>query len=154
MESSKKQFKSKVYVVPLVLILIMWLILFIPAGTLKFWEAWILWSGFSLITFFIAVYFSKKNPEFLERRAKVKEKETTIKSPAFLKLYYLGFILPGVDFRFKWSHEAGGYHIVQLNCFFSIYFYILCIQGEYLCFNSYSGGEEAGGYYNWSLLNS
>lgn len=84
---------------------IMWVILFIPAGTIKFWEAWILWSGFSLITVFIAAYFAKKNPEFLSRRTKVKEKETTKKSPTFLKLFYLGFILPGIDFRFNWSKE-------------------------------------------------
>ncbi|GKU27408.1 methyltransferase family protein [Clostridium folliculivorans] len=127
MENNKKQSKAKVYVVPVVLIAIMWLILFIPAGTLKFWEAWVLWSGFSLITFFITVYFSKKNPEFLERRAKVKEKETTKKAPAFLKLYYLGFILPGIDFRFNWSHETVWFILLANLIVFATYIFIFYV---------------------------
>jgi len=89
--------------VPVILTIVIWAILFIPAGTIRFWEAWILWSGFSLITFFIAAYFAKKSPEFLERRTKVQEKGTSKKTPAYFKLFYLGFILPGIDFRFHWS---------------------------------------------------
>lgn len=72
MENNNKISKLKVYIVPIILVIIMWIILFLPAGTTKFWEAWIFWSGFSIITFFIAVYFVKKNPEFLSRRTKVR----------------------------------------------------------------------------------
>ena len=32
-----------------------------------------------------------------------KEKETTRKTPAFLNLFFLCFIIPGLDFRFDWS---------------------------------------------------
>ncbi|GFP75509.1 methyltransferase family protein [Clostridium fungisolvens] len=127
MENKKKQFKAKAYIVPVVLIAIMGLILFIPAGTIRFWEAWILWSGFSLITFFIAVYFSKKSPEFLERRAKVKEEGTTKKAPAFLKLYYLGFILPGIDFRFNWSHEVAWFILLSNLIVFVAYIFIFYV---------------------------
>jgi len=39
MENNNKISKSKVYMVPIILVIIMWIILFIPAGTTKFWEA-------------------------------------------------------------------------------------------------------------------
>jgi protein-S-isoprenylcysteine O-methyltransferase Ste14 len=103
LEDKERKSKSKVFVVPIILTAVMWAILFIPAGSVRFWQAWILWSGFTLITFFIAAYFAKKSPDFLERRAKVQEKGTSKKTPAYFKLYYLGFILPGLDFRFHWS---------------------------------------------------
>jgi protein-S-isoprenylcysteine O-methyltransferase Ste14 len=32
-----------------------------------------------------------------------KEKETTKKPPAFLNLYFLCYVIPGLDFRFHWS---------------------------------------------------
>lgn len=129
MEDNNKS-KSKTYIVPIILMVIMWVILFIPAGTIKFWEAWILWVGFSLITVFITVYFAKKNPELLSRRIKVQEKETSKKSPAFFKLYYLGFILPGIDFRFNWSNEPVWFVIISNILVFGSYIFIFFVFKE------------------------
>lgn len=130
MESNVNKSKMKGYIVPIILMIIMWAILFLPAGKIKFWEAWILWIGFSLITFFITVYFTKKNPELLSRRAKVKEKETTKKTPAFFKLYYIGFILPGIDFRFHWSNEPIWVVIVSNLLVFGAYIFIFFVFKE------------------------
>lgn len=96
--------KKNLFTVPIILTIFMWIILFIPAGSIKFWEAWIFWSGFSTITFFITFYFMKKNPEFLARRSKVKQTKESVKTPLIFKVYYLGFVLPGIDFRFHWSN--------------------------------------------------
>lgn len=125
--------KTKVYIVPFVLMVIMWIILFIPAGTTKFWEAWIFWLGFTIITFFIAVYFTKKNPEFLSRRAKVKER-TNNKTPIYFKVYYIGFILPGIDFRFHWSNEPVWLVIISNIIVFAAYIFIFYVFRE----NSYA----------------
>lgn len=103
MENKTNSSKQRAYIVPIILMIALWIILFIPAGSLKYRDAWIFWVGFSLITFFIAAYFTKNDPELLARRMKHKEKETTKKAPAIFKLYYIGFILPGLDFRFHWS---------------------------------------------------
>ncbi len=105
---------------PIALTIIMWIIIFIPSGTVGFWQGWIFWTGFSLITFFITFYFIKRNPEFLARRAKTMgdksgrdktgrdktkgDKTSTTKAPAPLKIFFIGFILPGIDFRFHWSN--------------------------------------------------
>lgn len=104
MENNKTSMK-KIFIVPIILMIFMWVILFLPAGTISFWQGWIFWLGFSLITLFITFYFVNKNPEFLERRAKVKGEKDSKKSPTYLKIIYLGFILPGLDFRFNWSNE-------------------------------------------------
>jgi protein-S-isoprenylcysteine O-methyltransferase Ste14 len=129
-ENNANKSKSKTFIVPLILMIIMWIILFIPAGSIKFWEAWILWSGFSLITVFIGLYFAKKNPEFLERRTKVQEKGTSKKTPAYFKLYYLGFILPGFDFRFHWSNEPVWLVIASNILFFGAYILIFFVFRE------------------------
>jgi len=130
LENNNNKSKSKAYLVPIVLMIVMWVILFIPAGTVKFWEAWILWSGFSLITVFIGVYFAKKNPELLARRTKVKEEGIYKKPPAIFKLYYLGFIMPGIDFRFHWSNVPVWLIIVSNILVFGAYIFIFFVFKE------------------------
>lgn len=88
---------------PVIISIVLGVVLFLPAGSLRFWQAWIYWSGFSVLTLFIAICFLKKSPELLSRRMQHKEKETTKKPPAFLNLFFLCFVIPGLDFRFHWS---------------------------------------------------
>ena len=126
--------KKKLFTVPTALTIIMWITLFLPAGTIKFWEAWIFWLGFSIITFFITVYFIKKNPEFLSRRTKVKEEKINKKAPSFFKAYYIGFILPGIDFRFHWSNEPLWIVILSNIIVFAAYIFIFYVFKE----NSYA----------------
>lgn len=126
--------KKSLFTVPIILTVIMWVILFIPAWTMKFWQAWILWSGFSIITFSITAYFINKNPEFLARRTKGKEENIKKKSPLFLKLYYIGFILPGIDFRFNWSNEPLWIVILSNVIVFASYIFIFYVFKQ----NSYA----------------
>lgn len=97
---------KKIFIVPTILTAIIWVMLFLSAGSIKFWPGWIFWGSFSVITYSITIYFMKKDPEFLERRTKVKGEKVKKKSPAYYKAFYLGFILPGIDFRFNWSNES------------------------------------------------
>lgn len=94
----------KAYLVPVIIMIVMGLVLFLPAGSLMFWQGWILWSIFSVLTLFITAYFLKKDPGLLSRRMKVKEKEPQpgiIKVLSFLSM--LTYLIPGFDFRFHWS---------------------------------------------------
>jgi len=134
MENKTKKTKEKAYIVPIILSIAVWAVLFIPAGSFKYWEAWIFWIGFSLITFFITVYFTKNAPELLSRRMKHEEKETTKKGPAILKLYYIGFILPGLDFRFHWSNMQIWVAIISNLVAFAGYIFIIFVFKE----NSYA----------------
>lgn len=134
MENETKKSKGKTYIVPIILSIIVWAVLFIPAGSLKYRDAWVFWAGFSLITFFITVYFTKNNPELLARRMKHKEKETTKKPPVILKIYYIGFILPGLDFRFHWSNVQIWIVLISNLLVFAGYIFIVIVFKE----NSYA----------------
>lgn len=96
--------KSKAYLVPVIIMVVMALVLFLPAGSIKFWEAWIWWAIISAMTLYIAVYFMKKDSGLLSRRMKVNEKE---KQPAIINLLsflsLLVFVFPSFDYRFNLS---------------------------------------------------
>lgn len=95
--------KLKAYGIPIIIMLVMGIIIFLPAGSFNFWQAWIWWIGCSILILFITAYFLKRSPELLSRRMKFKEKENTPRPPAIFKLYFLTFLIPGLDFRFHWS---------------------------------------------------
>lgn len=134
MEDNTKLSKKKAFLVPIVILIILGGVLFVPAGTLQFWEAWIFWIGFSVLTLFITVYFLKKSPELLARRMQYKEKETTKKPPAFLNLYFLSYIVPGLDFRFHWSNVPVWLIIAANVIVFLGYIFIILVFKE----NSYA----------------
>ena len=95
---------GKAYLVPVIIMIVMGLVLFLPAGSFMFWQAWILWSIFSVLTLFITTYFLKNDPGLLSRRMNVKEKEP---QPFIIRvlsiLAMLTYVFPGFDFRFHWS---------------------------------------------------
>jgi protein-S-isoprenylcysteine O-methyltransferase Ste14 len=98
-------FNVKVYLIFLAALVAYALILFVPAGTLDYWQAWIYLVVLFVPVFFIISYFLKKDPEFLKRRLKTKEKEAEQKRVirfGYL-LFILGFLIPGLDYRFGWS---------------------------------------------------
>ncbi len=94
----------KAFMVPVIIMVVMGLILFLPAGSFKFWQAWIWWSIFFVLMLITTAYFTQKDPGLLSRRMKVKEKEPQpgiIRALSFLSM--LTFVIPGFDFRFHWS---------------------------------------------------
>jgi len=130
MENDKKTSHKKFFLVPIIIMLVLGAALFLPSGSLRFWEAWIYWSGFSVLTLFIAVYFSKKSPELLARRMKSGEKVTKRKPPAFLNLFFLCYLVPGLDFRFHWS-SVPFWLIAAANVIvFSGYIFIIMVFKE------------------------
>jgi protein-S-isoprenylcysteine O-methyltransferase Ste14 len=80
-------------------------VLFIPAGTLAYWEAWV-YLAILLIPFaFVVGYFLRNDPGFLERRMQMREREPAQRRLISLSLlwFILAFVLPGLDRRFGWS---------------------------------------------------
>src|SRR5262245_56838781 len=82
--------------------------LFIPAGTFVYWQAYLFMSVFVASRTAITVYLAIEDPELLERRMKAgptAEKETTQKIIMVFAL--LGFVallvVPALDRRFMWS---------------------------------------------------
>lgn len=130
MKDNANMTKGKAFMVPFVLMVIMGLVLFVPAGSLKFWEGWVFLLEISILTFFIAAYFMKRNPELLARRMQHGEKQTTIKTPVILKLYFLGYIIPGIDFHFHWSMVPAWAIIVSNIIVTASYIFIIYVFKE------------------------
>jgi protein-S-isoprenylcysteine O-methyltransferase Ste14 len=85
-------------------ILLLSILLFVPAGTLKYWNAWLL-MGILFIPMFIAgVVLMIKNPELLRKRLNSKEKETEQKHVIISGglMFICGFVIAGLDYRYQW----------------------------------------------------
>jgi len=93
----------------LLLLLVMAALLFIPAWTLDYWQAWTFLALYFASSLAITLYLMKKDPKLLERRMSggpTAEKETTQKIiMLFASLGFIGLIVfPALDHRFAWSH--------------------------------------------------
>jgi protein-S-isoprenylcysteine O-methyltransferase Ste14 len=82
------------------------LLLFLPAGTLGYWQAW-LWLV-TLITpmVFVLSYLLRNDPDLLERRMRIRETQQTQRRVVQFGWIWLllAFTVPGLDQRFGWSH--------------------------------------------------
>lgn len=83
-------------------------ILFIPAGSLRFWQGWAYLMVSFVPTLFAFGYFYKHDPQLVERRLRRKEKvrEQKLIMKAVYVTYVVAFLLPGFDHRFGWSHPS------------------------------------------------
>ena len=82
------------------------LLLFIPAGTLCYWNGWLFIGLLFIPMFILGVVLLIKSSELLEKRLNNKEKENDQKVVIALSLlmFLAGFILSAMDFRFGWSN--------------------------------------------------
>jgi len=86
-------------------LIVIGLALFLPAGTLDYWEAWVYICVVFIPALFVVLCFLKNDPEFLMRRMQFREKEARQKTIIGLSniIFMIGFLLPGFDHRFGWS---------------------------------------------------
>ena len=97
--------KRTVYTRALLAVPALWAILFVPAGTLVYWEAWLYLAILLIPMFFVFRYLLKHDPQLLERRMQMREREVAQRRIITLSyLYFLvAFTLPGFDRRWGWS---------------------------------------------------
>ncbi len=80
------------------------LLLFVPAGSFKYWNGW-LFLGILFIPMFIAgIIMMIKNPELLRKRLNAKENEDTQKQVLLFSglMFISGFIIAGLNYRYNW----------------------------------------------------
>ncbi len=85
-------------------VLLVGLLIFIPAGTINFFNGW-LFMGLLFIPMFIAgIIMMVKSPNLLRSRLDAKEKESEQKMVVGLSglMFLSGFILAGLNYRFNW----------------------------------------------------
>ena len=91
------------------LMLVLAAALFLPAGSLGFWQAWVYLAVFAGCTILITLYLIKNDRELLAGRVQAGPAAETQNSQKIIQslasLFFIGlFIVPGLDFRFGWSN--------------------------------------------------
>ena len=83
-------------------VLVVGLLVFLPAGTLNYWNGWLFMGILFIPMFFAGIYLMIKNPELLKIRLNAKEKETEQKEVIKYSgiMFLLGFIIAGLNFRY------------------------------------------------------
>lgn len=116
-------------------------LLFIPAGSPRFWQAWaVLLAGFvpSVLGF---VHFYKHDPQLIERRMQSKEKmsdqRTLMRTYKFVAL--AAVVVPGLDYRFGWTRTYLRSVPLWLNLLsFVLIFASICLAFWVFAVNSFA----------------
>jgi protein-S-isoprenylcysteine O-methyltransferase Ste14 len=90
------------------LMLTLALALFLSAGSWSFWRAWVYLAVFSTCVILITAYLLKYDQKLLASRVSVGPIAETQKTQKIItglaNLFFIAlFIVPGLDFRFRWS---------------------------------------------------
>jgi len=113
------------------------LFLFVPAGTLDYWQAWLYMAVVLLPAAIVITYFMINDPAFLERRLRTREKET--KQQLIIKfgtlIFIAGFLIPGLDHLFGWSDVPFELVVAADALVFLSYMFIFLVFKE----NSWAG---------------
>lgn len=98
-------------------------LIFIPAGTLDFFNGWLFMIVLFVPMFFAGIVMMFKNPELLKKRLNAREKQK--EQNAVIKLsglmFLAGFITAGLNFRFDWYMLPRAASIVATILFLAAY---------------------------------
>lgn len=85
--------------------LILGLLIFLPAGTLRFANGWLFLALLLIPMFIVGLVMLKKAPALLKSRLDSKEKQGEQRQVIALSglMFLSGFILAGLDYRFGWT---------------------------------------------------
>ncbi|MBQ5825047.1 MAG: isoprenylcysteine carboxylmethyltransferase family protein [Clostridia bacterium] len=88
----------------LVGVVLVGLLLFLPAGTLNYFNGWLFMAVLFVPIFIAGIVMMVKNPELLKNRLESKEKQKDQSVVVKLSglMFMIGFILPGLGVRFGW----------------------------------------------------
>ena len=131
---------AKAWLALAVLTAVMALLLFVPAGTIHYWQAWVYLGVFAGVSTLITLDLIRKDPALLERRMRggpTAEKQPTQKlimlsiSICFIAL----LVVPALDHRFGWSAvPLGG--AVAGDALVAIGFYLIALAYRANTFSS------------------
>ena len=84
-------------------IVLVGLLLFLPAGSIGYWQGWLLICILFVPMFISGIVMLVKNPELLRKRLNAKEKESEQKTVVALSglLFILSFVTAGLNWRFS-----------------------------------------------------
>ncbi|MBE6649963.1 MAG: isoprenylcysteine carboxylmethyltransferase family protein [Ruminococcaceae bacterium] len=85
-------------------IVLVGVLIFLPAGTISFFNGWLLMGVLFIPMLIAGVFMMLKNPSLLASRldAKEKQREQGLVVKLSGLMFVLGFVVAGLDFRFGW----------------------------------------------------
>ena len=85
-------------------VIVLGLLLFFPAGSLHYWQGWLLMGILFVPMAVVGIVMMAKNPELLRKRLNTKEKEAEQKTIVTMSgmLFVIAFVLAGLNWRFCW----------------------------------------------------
>ena len=85
-------------------LLLVGVLLFIPAGSLKYWQAWLLICILFIPMFIAGLIMMQKSPELLRKRLNAREEEGEQKEVVLFSglMFLAAFVLAGFNWRFGW----------------------------------------------------
>ncbi|HEY0603442.1 MAG TPA: isoprenylcysteine carboxylmethyltransferase family protein [Herpetosiphonaceae bacterium] len=100
------------------LLLVLALAMFVSAGSLSFWQAWIYLAVFGICTLLITLYLMRYDQRLLASRTQAGPAAETQKSQQIIQslasLFFIGlFIVPGLDYRFHWSRVSPALSLIS-----------------------------------------
>ena len=104
-------------------IIVVGFLIFIPAGTINYWNGWLL-MGLLFIPMFIAgIIMMIKSPKLLQSRLKAKETEKEQKTVITLSgiMFIAGFIIAGLNYKYNWIHLPNASIIISSIIFILSY---------------------------------
>lgn len=116
-------------------LIIVGLLLFIPAGSIYYYNAWLLIELLFIPMFFAGLVMYFKNKKLLRSRLNAKEKEREQKEVVSISalMFITGFIVAGLNYRYEWFYLPS--IVVLISSVLFIISYIL--YGEILRENSF-----------------
>ncbi len=84
-------------------------LLFVPAGTVSYWQGWAFLAVFSVASLGPTLYLGRKYPEVVERRAhagvnaETRPVQKVVIAGTFV-VFAAMLVVPALDYRFGWSH--------------------------------------------------
>ena len=85
-------------------VVIVGLLLFLPAGSLSYWQGWLLMGILFVPMFCAGLVMLVRNPELLRKRLNAKEEEKDQQTVVKLSglLFIAAFVVAGLNWRFGW----------------------------------------------------
>ncbi len=104
-------------------VLLVGLLVFLPAGTFRFFQGWLFMSILFVPMFVAGIVMMVKNPRLLALRLDAKEKQSDQSVVVKLSglMFLAGFIVAGLDFRFGWFPLPKGVSIGAAVVFLAAY---------------------------------
>ena len=104
-----KNLTAKSFVGLAQLLLIVAVLLFLPAWTFHYWQAWIFLLVFGISVFVITLYFLRVDPRLIESRLKAGPAAEQQRSQKIIQalasiFFILPFMISSLDHRFRWSN--------------------------------------------------